>query len=48
MQATDASLVTNKVHGTSVSFLKAAKADLLRTAKTTTLLVKKKLVFSQN
>lgn len=33
-------------HGTSVSFLKAVIAYLLRTAKTTTLLVKKNLVFS--
>lgn len=32
--------------GTSVSFLKAVIAYLLRTAKTTTLLVKKNLVFS--
>lgn len=31
---------------TSVSFLKAVTAYLLRTAKTTTLLVKKNLVFS--
>lgn len=39
---------TESYHGTSVSFLKAVKADLLRTAKTTTLLVKKNLIFSQN
>lgn len=36
----------SQISGTSVSFPKAVIAYLLRTAKTTTLLVKKNLVFS--